>query len=147
MRSDESIPGPEQQSRAESDDAASAEASLFADGRSYESVLGPEQQSGAESNATADNESSLYAVGSLEEAARRSEHRRRERLLDVLSSGRIMLAWVLIGVAIVFIGIMGWHYFAPTQWGWLDEAQINRAESAIAGGAVSLLILFLRRYL
>ena len=115
--------------------------------RSDGSIPGPEQESRAESDNAADNESSLYAVGSLEEAARRSEHRRRERLLDVLSSGRIMLAWVLIGAAIVFIGIMGWHYFAPTQWGWLDESQINRAESAIAGGAVSLLILFLRRYL
>lgn len=113
MRSDESIPGPERQSRVESDDVIGAEAHFLG----------------------------------LEEAARKSEHRRRERLLDVLSRGRIMLAWVLIGAAIVFIGIMGWHYFAPTQWGWLDEAQINRAESAIAGGAVSLLILFLRRYL
>ena len=113
MRSDESIPGPERQSRAESDDVIGAEAHFLG----------------------------------LEEAARRSEHRRRERLLDVLSSGRIMLAWVLIGAAIGFIGIMGWHYFAPIQWGWLDEAQINRAESALADGAVSLLILFLRRYL
>ena len=114
---------------------------------SDESVPGPEHDRSTGSDDDADTEVSLIAGGRLNEAARRSEHRRRERLLDVLSSGRIILAWVLIGAAIVFIGIMGWHYFAPTQWGWLDDAQINRAESAIAGGAASLLILFLRRYL
>ena len=113
MGNDESIPGPERQSRAARDDVVGAEA---------------------------------YFLG-LEAAARRSEHHRRERLLDVLSSGRIIPAWVLIGAAIFFIGIMGWHYFAPAQWGWLNETQLNRAESALAGGAVSLLILFLRRYL
>ena len=113
MGNDESIPGPERQNRAASDDVVGAEA---------------------------------YSLR-LEAAARRSEHHRRERLLDVLSSGRIILAWVLIGAAIFFIGIMGWHYFAPAQWGWLNETQLNRAESALAGGAVSLLILFLRRYM
>lgn len=115
--------------------------------RDDESILGPEQQSQAESSDEANVEASLIADGRLGAAARRSEHRRRERLLDVLSSGRIILAWVLIVAAIVITGIMGWHYFAPTQWGWLDEAQINRVESAIAGSALSLLIVFLRRYL
>ena len=147
MRSLESIPAPERQSRTESDAAAEAEVSFIAEGRSYESVLGPEQESRDETDAAAGAEASLHDVGRLEAAARRSEHHRRERLLDVLSSGRIMLAWVLIGAAIFFIGIMGWHYFAPAQWGWLNETQLNRAESALAGGAVSLLILFLRRYL
>ncbi len=111
---------------------------------SYEPIPGPELQSRVESDDVVGAKARFLG---LEEAARKSEHHRRERLLDVLSSGCIILAWVLIGAAIVFIGIMGWHYFAPTQWGWLNEAQINRAESAIAGGAVSLLILFLRRYL
>ena len=112
-----------------------------------ESIPGPERQNWAASDTAAGSESLSYADGRLEAAARRSEHHRRERLLDVLSSGRIILAWVLIGAAIFFIGIMGWHYFAPAQWGWLNETQLNRAESALAGGAVSLLILFLRRYL
>lgn len=112
--------------------------------RGYEPIMGPERQSRAESGDVAGAEADFLG---LEAAARRSEHSRREHLLDVLSSGRIIMAWVLIVAAIVFIGIMGWHYFAPTQWGWLDDAQINRAESAIAGGAVSLFILFLRRYL
>lgn len=112
--------------------------------RSDESIPGPERQNRA---AIADVVGAeAYFLG-LEAAARRSEHRRRERLLDVLSSGRIILAWILIAAAIFFIGIMGWHYFAPAQWGWLNEMQLNRAESALAGGAVSLLILFLRRYL
>ena len=147
MRSLEPVPEPERQSGAESDAAADAEVSLLASGRNYEFVPRQERQNWAESDATADAESSLHDVGRLEAAARRSEHHRRERLLDVLSNGRIILAWMLIAAAIFFIGIMGWHYFAPAEWHWLNEMQLNRAESALAGGAVSLLILFLRRYL
>ena len=147
MRNLEPVPEPERPNSAESDAAAEAEAAFIADGLDYEFVLGPERQNRAESDATVGAESSIHDDGRLEATARRSEHHRRERLLDVLSSGRIILAWVLIAAAIFFIGIMGWHYFAPAQWHWLNEMQLNRAESALAGGAVSLLILFLRRYL
>ena len=110
-------------------------------------IPGPEQQSRAKNDDDAGIEAVLIASGRMEDAARRREYQRRERLLDVLSYGRIILARVLIAAAILFIGVMGWHYFGPEKWAWMSSEQIDRAETAIAGSAVSLIILFLRRYL
>lgn len=113
-----------------------------------ENILGPEQESSVTSDDyEAGNEAALIADGQLAEAARRSEHRRRERFRDVLSSGRIILAWVLLLAVILFIAIMGWHYLGPESLAWMSPEQIDQAETAIAGSAISLIILLLRRYL
>lgn len=111
-----------------------------------ENIPGPEQQRSATSD-DAETEAALMSAGRLDEVARRSEHRRRERFLDTLSIGRIALMGLLIAAVIVVIPIMGWHYFGPEELAWMTPKQIDRAETAIAGSAASFIILFLRQHL
>ena len=93
------------------------------------------------------SESGIIAGASYERIGRRNEFRRRERLLDTLASGRVLLARLLPYAVLIFIAVMAWHYLAPGKWHWMSLEQIDRVETALAGGAVSLIILFLRRYL
>ena len=112
-----------------------------------EQVPGYEQQSRADSAADAENEAAFISAGSYQEQAERNAFNRRERLLDVLSGGRVLLARVLPWAVILFIGVMGWHYVGPDKWGWLTPEQINRVESVLSGVGVSLVVVYLRRYL
>ena len=114
-----------------------------------ENIPGPEQQNSAKNYADAGTEEDRIARGRLDlnEEAKRSEHRRRERLHDALSAGGITLVRILTEMVILIIAIMGWHYFGPEKWAWMSSEQIDRAETAIAGSAAPLVILFLRRRL
>lgn len=95
----------------------------------------------------AGREDGIVAGANYEEIGRQNEFRRRERLLDTLASGRVLLARLLPYALLIFIIVMAWHYLAPQNWLWLSPEQIDRIETALAGGAVSLIILLLRRYL
>ena len=110
-------------------------------------VPAPDEQELPNISKYAGSESDFIAGHEYEEIGRQNEFRRRERLLDTLASGRVLLARLLPYALLVFIIVMAWHYLAPQNWLWLSPEQIDRIETALAGGAVSLIILLLRRYL
>ena len=107
----------------------------------------PDEQTKTENLDVAESESKLLTRGLYEEAGRRREFRRQEQLRDALASGRVLLARSLPWFALLFIVVMGWHYLGPTDWGWLSPEQIDHIETTLSGVAVSLIVLFLRRYL
>ena len=110
-----------------------------------ETVPGPDREGIPDNDDTARRESRLLAAGNLQEEEERGRFRRDERLRDVLSSGRVFL-FKLLPYALVLVAlIMGWHYFGPEKWAWLSAEQIDRIETALTGGVVSVIILLMRR--
>lgn len=90
-------------------------------------------------------EESFYAKDQAEANA----FRRTQSLLDAQSRGRVLFANVLPWAALVIVGvviaIMLFRYLAPTAWGWLDESQLDKLETAIASSATSAIIIYARR--
>ena len=110
-------------------------------------VPAPDEQDLPDTSRYSGSESGTIAGAGYERIGRRNEFRRRERLLDTLASGRVLLARLLPYAVLIFIAVISWHYLAPEKWHWMSPEQLDRIETALAGGAVSLIILFLRRYL
>lgn len=97
-------------------------------------------------SATSEEEERLYAERDLAAA---NELRREQTLLDAQSRGKVIFANVLPW-AVLFIGgaiiiIMLFHYLAPTSWAWLEESQLDKLETALAGSATSAIIIYARR--
>lgn len=106
----------------------------------------PEHQDRGSGNDDANREESAIAGGTYADQARVNEAKRREKMREALSDTAVFVAKAAPYVIIIIAGIMGWHYLGPAKWAWLSEAQISRVETAIAGGAISVVALLMRRY-
>ena len=108
-----------------------------------ERIPNPEQ---GQQTGRADKETLLFDQGTREEEAKKHEFRRQEVLRDVVHEGSVwLIRWAPAGIAI-FILIMGWHYLAPKDWTWLVEEQIDKIEAVASGAILSMMFIFLRRY-
>ena len=115
------------------------------DDERYVSV--PDEQDSRGTSRPTGSETGFVTGHEYEEISRRNEFRRRERLLDTVAGGRVLLARLLPYAALIFIAVIAWHYLGPEKWHWMTPEQLDRVATALAGGGVSLIILFLRRYL
>ena len=95
---------------------------------------------------TSQAEEILFEEGDPADA---NEFRRTQSLLDAQSRGRVLFANVLPWAALVIGGAiiitMLFHYLAPASWGWLQESQLDKLETAIASSATSAIIIYARR--
>ena len=114
-------------------------------------VPDPPQQPGQRTtNDDANREESAIGSGVYENernAGRVNELRRRENMREALSTVAVFVAKATPYVLVIIALIMGWHYLGPEKWAWMTPTQIDRVETAVAGGAISLVALLLRRYL
>ena len=114
----------------------------------HKNVPGPESlgDPSSDNDAAAVSEAAGFADRNLDEISKVNEHGRREKFLDHMSSGAIVILWVLMGITLFSIIAVGWHYLTP--WPWLSEAQLTGLRTYVFSGAVVAAVGgYLRRYI
>ena len=76
-----------------------------------------------------------------------NEYNRNEKLRNIWAW--CVIAFVVVSAAVLIIAVLSvaWHYLAPAQWSWLNDAQLHSVRSFLFSGAVVGAVGFVSSYL
>ena len=105
----------------------------------------PEEPFGTDPEAASEDQ--LTASGDYGRATQRDHYLRNRNLADAIAStGRMFLFVIQTGILVIGLALVV-HYVFPPSWLWIPIDRIEKLESFLTGGVITIVFIVIREYL